>query len=196
MIILLFLTSGFPSASGEHLQYLRHWFLNFKALILYCQPTSAQESWSLFHFTTAYRGLRDKNFPVVHLRKKNYKTQTRPRIVHLRRIFDFVFDLSLNYHSNTSIKLPHILSLPVFLSPAEDSTQQRSIETLRRRQASLHLPNRHLVFGGGAEQRQTTRDRTENLSWVGHSSHTEAVLTDGQGWQGWAVQLGRDGNWI
>lgn len=86
-------------------------------------------------------------------------------------------------------------SFPISLSPAEDSTQQRSVEALRRGEASLHLPDRHLVLGGGAEQREATRDRTENLGWVGHGSHAETLLTDGQGRQGGPVQLGRDRNW-
>lgn len=89
----------------------------------------------------------------------------------------------------------HALIPRLFLSPAEDSTQQRSVEALRWGEASLHLPDRHLVLGGGAEQREATRDRTEDLSRVGHGSHAEALLTHGQGREGRPVQLGRDRNW-
>lgn len=95
-------------------------------------------------------------------------------------------------NSKTYITRSHF---PIFLSPAEDSTQQRGVEALRRGEASLHLPDRHLVLGGGAEQREATRDRTEDLGRVGHGSHTETLLTDGQSRQGRPVQLGRDRNW-
>lgn len=80
-------------------------------------------------------------------------------------------------------------------SPAEDSTQQRGVEALRWGEASLHLPDRHLVLGGWAEQREATGDRTEDLRRVGHAPNAEALLTHGQGREGRAVQLGRDGDW-
>lgn len=82
----------------------------------------------------------------------------------------------------------------IVISPAKDSTQQRGVEALGRGEASLHLPNRHLVLGGGAEQREATRDRTEDLGRVGHGSHAETLLSDGQGGEGRAVQLGRNRN--
>lgn len=80
-------------------------------------------------------------------------------------------------------------------SPAQDSAQQGGVEALRWGEASLHLADRHLVFGGGAEQRQATGHRTEHLGRVGHGSHAEALLADGQGREGRAVEFGRDGNW-
>lgn len=80
-------------------------------------------------------------------------------------------------------------------SPAQDSAQQRSVEALRGRQAALHLPHSHLVFGGGAEQGQPTRDGAEDLGRVGHGAHAQAVLGEGQRRHGGAVQLGGDGNW-
>lgn len=79
------------------------------------------------------------------------------------------------------MNLHNTLAFPVSISPAEDSPEQRGVKALRRGQASLHLPDCDLVLGCGAEQREATRDRTENLSWVGHSSHTETLLAEGQG---------------
>lgn len=74
-------------------------------------------------------------------------------------------------------------------SPAQNSAQQGSVEALRWRQPSLHLPDRHLVLGGGAEQRETTGDRTEDLGGVGHRAHAQTVFTEGQDGEGRAVQL-------
>lgn len=82
----------------------------------------------------------------------------------------------------------------VLLSPAQDSAQQRGVETLRRREASLHLADRHLVLGGWAEQWQAARHRTEDLRWVGHHAHAQALLAHGQRWEGRAVEFGRDGD--
>lgn len=84
---------------------------------------------------------------------------------------------------------------PVVVSPAEDSAQQRGVEALRRGEAPLHLPDRHLVLGGGAEQREATRDRTEDLRRVGHGPHAEALLPHGQGREARPIQFGRDRNW-
>lgn len=80
------------------------------------------------------------------------------------------------------------------LSPAEDAAQQRSVEALGGSQAPLHLPNGHLVLGVGAEQREATRDRAEDLGRVGQSGEAEALLPHAQGREGRAVQLGREGN--
>lgn len=105
----------------------------------------------------------------------------------------FVSQCKLGVTKTTTTSHPY--SFPTSLSPAEDSTQQRGVEALRRGEASLHLPDRHLVLGGGAEQREATRDRTEDLGRVGHGSHTQTILTEGQDRQGRPVQLGRDGNY-
>jgi len=104
--------------------------------------------------------------------------------------------LTLNFVKSLVLKLRNLEKSvnPALVSPAQDSAQQGSVEALRWGEAALHLPHRHLVLGVGAEQRQATRDRTEHLRWVGHGSHAETLLTEGQRRQGGAVQLGRDGN--
>lgn len=83
---------------------------------------------------------------------------------------------------------------PFLLLPAEDSAQQRGIEALGRREASLHLADRHLVLGGGAEEREATGHRTEDLGRVGHHAHAQALLAHGQRREGRAVEFGRDGD--
>lgn len=83
---------------------------------------------------------------------------------------------------------------PFPLSPAEDSAQQGGVEALRGREAPLHLAHRHLVLGGGAEQREATRHRTEHLGRVGHHAHAQALLAHGQRREGRAVEFGRDGD--
>lgn len=78
--------------------------------------------------------------------------------------------------------------------PAQDAAEEGGVETLGGREPSLHLPDRHLVLGGGAEQGEAARHRAEDLVGIRHPSD-QAVFVHGQGGDGGAVRLRGDGHW-
>lgn len=78
--------------------------------------------------------------------------------------------------------------------PAEDPAEERGVETLGGREPPLHLPDRHLVLGGGAEQGQAAGHGAENLVGIRDPSD-QAVLVHGQRGDGGAIGLGGDGHW-
>lgn len=92
---------------------------------------------------------------------------------------------------NTSQILPTHLRIVCLLLhvPAQDSSEQRGIEALRRGQTSLNLSDRHLVLGGGAEEGQAARDGAEDLCRVGHAAQTQAFFSEGQGRDRRSVEL-------
>lgn len=75
-------------------------------------------------------------------------------------------------------------------SPPQHSAQQRRVETLRRWEAPLYFRHRDLVLRGGAEERQATRNWTEDFVGVHHATE-EVVLVDRDGGDGVAVGLGQ-----
>jgi len=78
--------------------------------------------------------------------------------------------------------------------PAEDSAEERGVEALGGREPSLHLPDRHLVLGGGAEKREAAGHGAEDLVGVRHPPN-QAVFVHRQGGNGRAVGLRGDGHW-
>lgn len=79
-------------------------------------------------------------------------------------------------------------------SPAENPAEERGVETLGGREPPLHLPDRHLVLGGGAEQREAAGHGAEDLVGIRHPSD-QAVLVHGQAGDAGAVGLRGDGHW-
>jgi len=51
----------------------------------------------------------------------------------------------------------------MMFSPPQNPAKQRSVQALWRREASLDLANSHFIFGCGAEKRQASGNRAENL---------------------------------
>lgn len=70
-------------------------------------------------------------------------------------------------HSPVSLGCPRALRSSL---PAEDSSEERGVETLRGRESPLHLPDGHLVLGSGAEKREAARHGAEDLVGIRHPS--------------------------
>lgn len=51
----------------------------------------------------------------------------------------------------------------MMFSPPQNPAKQRRVQALWRREASLDLANSHFIFGCGAEKRQASGNRAENL---------------------------------
>lgn len=70
--------------------------------------------------------------------------------------------------------------------PAQDAAQQGGIEALWRGQSSFHLSDGDFVLGGGAEQWESTRYRTEKVCGV---HHTRSSCKHTGTWFRWGLRL-------
>lgn len=65
---------------------------------------------------------------------------------------------------------------PCSQSPAQNPSEERRVQTLGRRQSSLHFAHGHLVLRSRTEERKTTGNRTEQIGRSDPPSATDCRL--------------------